>query len=184
MRALGRCRLAIVALALGCRPATQIEEHTQTVPPTEVDPEVAPPGDVMKNATIPVQLTVSLEADDVRVRIENPTDEAVRVWDLGNSWGGDSWSLRVRVDEPEVTVPRVIEVAAKGEQEIRLTPSAREWTAGEDLSALRDANLLVQVVLEIARSPEADENDVATGRVTSAEMPSKPPHGWLFGVSD
>jgi hypothetical protein len=181
MRAIGRRGwLAIVAFALACRPATSVE--------------MAPSDAEMTHATIPLQLDASLESGDVRVQIENPCDEPVRVWDLGNSWGGDSWSLRVRVDGSEGrtfvlrpsnaiytrNVPRFIEVPAKGRHEIRLTPSAREWTAGEDLSALRDANLLVQVVLEIADSPEAEQNQVATGRVTSTEVPSNPPHGWLF----
>jgi len=35
-------------------------------------------------------------------------------------------------------------------------------------------------VLEIASSPEATTHNVAIGRVESAEVPSTPPHTWLF----
>jgi hypothetical protein len=145
--------------------------------------------------TIPLHLGVALGDDDVKVRIENPTDETVRVWVLGNSWGGASWALRLRVDGSDGrtfmlrptnqgytrNVPRFIAVAARGEHEIRLTPTGREWTAGEDLASLKTAKVHVQAVLDIASSPEAIEHDVAVGHVESAEVLSLPPHRWLFG---
>ena len=144
--------------------------------------------------TIPLQLAMVLERDGVRLRIDNPSDTAVRVWDLGNSWGGASWSLLLRTDGAagrtftlrpanqiySRNIPRFIEVAPKGHHEIRLTPGAREWTTGEDSSSLRSATIHVRAVLEIASSPEATTHNVAIGRVESAEVPSTPPHTWLF----
>jgi hypothetical protein len=79
-----------------------------------------------------------------------------------------------------VNLPRFIELPARGQQEIVLTPSDLDWTFGEDLAALREVSLGVRVVLEIAPSKEAAEQQVALGRAESAELTSLPPHGWLF----
>lgn len=145
--------------------------------------------------SIPLRLTLQIQQDVLRVLIQNPTGHEVRVWDLGNSWGGASWSLRLIVDSAAGSkltlrpanqaysrnLPRFIEVPAYGHKELRLAPSGPEWTAGENLTPLRGAPIHVQAVLEIAPSPEAMEHDVATGLVESAEELSQPPHSWLFG---
>jgi hypothetical protein len=142
---------------------------------------------------IPLHLTLQIHDTILLAQIRNPGDREVRVWDLGNSWGGASWSLRLIVDgamRREIAwrptnqvytrnIPRFIEVPPHGEKELRLTPS--EWTAAEDLSPLRGVPIRVRVVLEIAPSPEAAEHSVATGAAQSEDAVSPPPHSWLFG---
>lgn len=145
---------------------------------------------------IPLYLTVKIETKVLRVQIENPSDQQVRVWDLGNSWGGDSWSLRLTVDgaarrqftwRPANQVytrnlPRFIEVPAHGQKELRLFPGGYQRTVGEDLAPVRGVPIHVQVVLEIAPSPEAKKHTLATGHLESDKVLSQPPHTWLFGL--
>lgn len=146
--------------------------------------------------TIPLQLALRIQGSILLVQIRNPGDRGVRVWDLGNSWGGASWSLRLTVERAgglEFTLrptnqdytrnlPRLIEVPAHAHPELRFTPGSHEWTADEDLAPLRDAPIHVQAVLEIAPSREAEQHAVAIGRVESAPVLSQPPHAWLFGA--
>jgi hypothetical protein len=145
---------------------------------------------------IPLHLTLQIQGNILLVQMRNPGDHDVRVWDLGNSWGGASWSLRLtdsatgrkltlRPTNQGYTrnLPKFIEVPANDQKELRLTPSGREWTAVEDLAPLRVASIHVQAVLEIAPSTEAREHRIATGRVESEEVLSQPPHTWLFGAS-
>ena len=142
----------------------------------------------------PLRLDVELEPAGIEVRLQNSSQQPVRVWAPGNSWGGASWSLQLaavggpgneRVLRPgkqpyTVNLPRFIEVPARGQRELVLTPGDLDWTFGEDLSALRGVPLGVRVVLDIAPSQEAAEHQVATGRAESTELTSHPPHGWLF----
>ncbi|MEO8523467.1 MAG: hypothetical protein ABI460_01990 [Caldimonas sp.] len=145
------------------------------------------------SSTIPLRLDVELEPAGLKVRLRNLADQPMRIWALGNSWGGASWFLQLvaagsqheRVLRPgkqpyTVNLPRFLEVPARGQRVIALTPGDLDWTFGEDLSALRDVPLGVRVVLEIAPSKEAVEQQVTTGRAESAELTSQPPHGWLF----
>ena len=145
------------------------------------------------SSTNPLLLTVELKPSDLKVRLQNPTDHPVRVWDLANSWGGASWSVgltaaalgRETVLRPSkqpytANLPRLIEVPAHRQREILLAPSGLEWTFGEDLSALQGAPLGVRVVLDIAPSLEAAEHRVAIGLTESAKVMSQPPHSWLF----
>jgi hypothetical protein len=145
--------------------------------------------------TIPLRLTLEIQRNGVTVRLYNPTDHEVRVWDLKNSRGGDSWSLQLIVNGASErrfvlrptnqvytrNLPTVIAVPAHGQKELRFTSSRREWTASKDLLPLRNAPIHVQAVLEVAPSPEATTHKVAVGRVESAEVSSQPPHPWLFG---
>ncbi len=143
--------------------------------------------------TPPLRLTLRIEASALRVRLHNPTDRPVRVWQLGNAWGGGAWSVQLAtLDGARVftlrpskrgytrNLPRFIEVPAHGEADVELNPSRPEWTAGEDLSPLKEAPLSVRAVLEIVPSPEAEQHHVAVGRVESAPEVSQPPHSWLF----
>jgi hypothetical protein len=188
--------LAIGGCSPSPSPATESANPAPPASPSDAKPvqpesvEPATPTDVA-GPMIPVQLTASLEHDGVRVRIANPGDETVRVWALGNSWCDSSWGLRVRSGANTWTLrptnqgytrnfPRFIEIAAKGEHEIRLEPSGPEWTAGEDLPALESAEIHVAAVLDIVESAQTEEHDVAVGHVESAEVVSKPPHSWLF----
>lgn len=145
------------------------------------------------SSAIPLRLELERGPAELKVRLRNPADRPVRVWAPGNAWGGESWSLRLvvagshgeRVLRPgkqpyTVNLPRFIELPARGEREIVLTPSDLDWTFGEDLAALREVSLGVRVVLEIAPSKEATEQQVAIGRAESDELTSPPPHGWLF----
>lgn len=201
LRRLGLFVGVALASAIGCgdpgsspvEPPARAGEPGAMNSPTPEPVEAATPNDV-NGSTIPLQLRVALEPDELVVRIENPTDAPIRVWELGNSWGGASWSVVVRVEGSEGAgftlrpsnqgytrnVPRFLTLPAGGVGEVRLAPSGREWTAGEDLSALQTAELEVRVVLDIAPSPEASENGVAVGHVESEAMRSRPPHGWLF----
>jgi hypothetical protein len=144
-----------------------------------------------------LRLTLHIEPNELRVQLHNPTDNPVRVWQLGNSWGGASWSLRLRQAggtktytlRPShqgytVNLPRYIEVPPHGQQEVRLTPSRPEWTAGESLNPLRRVPLEVQAVVEIATTPESKKHLVAIGHLESAPMLSPPPHSWLFATPD
>ena len=135
-------------------------------------------------------LAIELRPADLWVRLQNPTDQPLRVWALANSWGGASWSLRLAAAQRELVlrptkqpytanVPRFIEVPANGQAEFMLAPSGLEWTFGKDLSAFLNVPLAVRAVLDIASSREATEQDVAIGRVESAAITSQPPHTWL-----
>jgi len=143
-----------------------------------------------------LRLTLQIEAFGLRVRLQNPTDEPVRVWQLGNSWGGAAWSLRLTtLDGARVftlrpsnrgytrNLPRFVEVPANGEADVELTPSRPEWTSGDDLSPLKEAPVSVSAVLEIEPTPESEKHHVATGRVESAPEVSQVPHSWLYGAS-
>lgn len=145
------------------------------------------------SSSIPLVLSVDLQPSDLKVVLQNTTDGPLRIWHPDNSWGGAAWSVHLaaagsrqalvlRADKQPYTanVPRFIEVPPGGQQELRLAPGGLEWTFGEDLSALRDTLLGVRVVLNIAPSPEAAQQQVATGRAESAEVLSRPPHTWLF----
>jgi hypothetical protein len=144
------------------------------------------------SSTIPLRLTVELQPSDLEVRLENPTDHPVRVWDLANSWGrlvvgntaaatlGRERVLRPNKQPYTANVPRFIEVPAHEQREILLAPSGLEWTFGEDRSALQGTPLDVRVVLDVAPSLEAVEHRVAIGLIESAKVMSQPPHSWLF----
>jgi hypothetical protein len=161
-------------------------------PATGAPPPVTTPGQTMT-----LLLTVRIEQTDVVVESQNPTDQPVRVWRLGNSWGDRSWSLRLRTSGAHArtctlrptnqgytrNVPGSIEIPAHGKQEIRLTPSRREWTAGEDLQPLEGVPVNVEAVLDIVPTPEATSHHVAVGRVESTPVVSQPPHAWLFAAA-
>ena len=144
-----------------------------------------------------LHLTLRIQPSDLRVQLINPTDDPVRVWRLGNSWGGSSWALRLSTPgAPERSyalrptnqgytrnVPGFIEIPQRGQSEIQLVPSRSEWTAGEGIDALRGVVVNVWAVLEITPTPESTQHHVAVGRIESAPVLSQPPHGWLFGTS-
>ena len=143
-----------------------------------------------------LRLALQIEASGLRVQLQNPTDAPARVWQLGNSWGGAAWSLQLAtLDGARVftlrpsnrgytrNLPRFIEVPAHGQVDVELTPSRPEWTSGEDLSPLKDAQVSVRAVLEIEPTPESEKHHVACGRVESEPEVSQPPHSWLFGGS-
>ena len=144
-----------------------------------------------------LRLTLRIQPSDLSLVLHNPTGHPVRVWQLGNSWGGNSWSVRVSTPDPPErwytlrpsnqgytrNVPRFIEVPPHGQQEVRLTPSRPEWTAGEDLETLRQVPVNVQAVLGVVASPESEKHGVAVGRIESATVRSTPPHAWLFAVA-
>jgi hypothetical protein len=148
------------------------------------------------NEIMALRLKVRIQRTDLLVELHNPTDHPVRVWRLGNSWGDGSWSLRLSTSgAPARTytlrptnqgytrnVPGFIEIQTHAKQEIRLTPSRHEWTAGEDLDPLKGVPVNVEAVLDIAPTPEATKHHVAVGRVESAPVVSQPPHTWLFAA--
>lgn len=143
-----------------------------------------------------LHLTLRIRTSDLEVQLINPTDQPVRVWRLGNSWGGSSWTLRLNTTETParsyalrptnemytVNIPAFIEIPPHGQSEIRLVPSRPEWTAGEDIGALKGVPVNVQAILEIAPTPESTKHDVAVGRAESPPVISQPPHAWLFGA--
>jgi hypothetical protein len=143
-----------------------------------------------------LRLELQIEASALRVRLQNPTDDPVRVWQLGNSWGGAAWSVQLAtLDGARIftlrpsnrgytrNLPRFIEVPAHGQAEVELAPSRPEWTAGEDLSPLKSTPVSVRAVLEIEPTPESERLHVACGRVESEPEVSQPPHSWLFAGS-
>jgi hypothetical protein len=144
-----------------------------------------------------LRLKLRIQPSDVRVQLINPTDHPVRVWRLGNSWGGSSWSLRLSTTGASArsyvlrptnqgytrNVPGFIEIPQHGQSEIQLVPSRPEWTAGEDIGALKGVVVNAQAVLEIAPTPESAKHHVAVGRMESAPVLSRPPHAWLFDAA-
>jgi hypothetical protein len=147
----------------------------------------------MSPTPLPLQLVVQPEPSRLKVRLQNSTAHAVRVWDPANSWGGAAWSvvikaagarhaheLRPNKQPYTVNLPRFIEVPAQGSAEVVLEPGGLAWAFGEDLSALRDVALDVRVALDIATSKEATAQNVAMGRIESRDVKSQPPHTWLF----
>jgi hypothetical protein len=156
----------------------------------------APPPVTKANRTMALRLKVRIEQSDLLVELHNPTDQPVRVWRLGNSWGDSAWSLRLTTSGPPArtytlqpthqgytrNVPGFIEIPAHGTQDIRLAPSGREWTAGDDLDPLKGVPVNVEAALDIAPTPEVTKHRVAVGRVESAPVVSQPPHPWLFAA--
>lgn len=135
-----------------------------------------------------------IRPSDLQVQVINPTDHPVRVWRLGNSWGGSSWALRLSTTETParsyslrptneiytVNIPAFVEIPPHGESEIDLVPRRPQWTAGEDIGALRSVPLNVQAILEIAPTAESTRHGVAVGHAESPPVISQPPHAWLF----
>jgi hypothetical protein len=154
-----------------------------------------PSGIKVVRQLIPLQLTLQIQRNDVRVQIQNHTNHEIRVWDLGNAWGGTSWSLRLTVDGAPprelrptnqiytINLPRYIGVPAHAEKELLITPRGHEWMVGENLAPLQRRPIHVQAALVIAPSPEAERHKVAIGQVHSKGVLSRPPHTWLFGIS-
>lgn len=147
----------------------------------------------MTQSLTALRLTVQIEGSRLRVQLHNPTAHPVRVWQLGNSWGGGAWSIRLAtLDGARVftlrpsnrgytrNLPRFIEVPANGQVEVELEPSRPEWTSGQDLSILKDVPVNVRAVVEIEPTPESRRHQVAVGRVESAAEVSQAPHAWLF----
>lgn len=139
-------------------------------------------------------LALHVEADALRVAVHNPTDQPLRVWQLGNSWGDGAWSLRVSAcDAPDTfailrptnqgytrNVPVSIEIPPRGAQELRLVPSGPAWKASADTRPLAGGCVRVTAVLDLVPSPEATAQGVLPAHLESAPVESLPPHGWLF----
>ena len=93
-----------------------------------------------------------------------------------------SYTLRPTNQGYTRNVPGFIEIPPHGQTEIQLVPSRPEWTAGQDIGALKSVAMSVQAVLEIVPTPESTKHHVAVGRVESAPVVSQPPHPWLFAA--
>jgi hypothetical protein len=143
----------------------------------------------------PMTLQLNIEKDLLWVTVLNTGREPLRLWSRTCSWGWSIFSLllapasvgtpwreyRVKPIRWTRNVPKAIEIPASGFFAYPLTDRDTRWEGLDASDALLQRALEVRVRLRIDSTPEALSQNVFIGEALSADIPSHPPHGWLFG---
>jgi hypothetical protein len=139
-----------------------------------------------------MQLTLRIQSDHLAVTVSNLSSSKVRLWDLENSWGWDSFSFELRSESAErlFAIKRKVRewtkngpayfVLSSGESRDLLFSIEDGWWEIEDLLAWKKKTILVRARLNVNWSAEAEHNGVFVGEVLSEWVVSAPPHKWLF----
>jgi hypothetical protein len=138
-----------------------------------------------------MQLTLQIQSDHLMVTVLNPASREIKLWELENSWGWNSFAFELRSESggQVFTIKRATRdwtkngptyfVLAPGEgRDLRFHIDDGWWETG-DLSALKNKAIEVRAGLNIGPSPEAEQYGIFVGTVFSAWAASTPPHGWL-----
>jgi hypothetical protein len=138
-----------------------------------------------------MQLTLRIQSDHLMVTVLNPTSSEIKLWELENSWGWDSFAFELRSESggQVFTIKRATRdwtkngptffVLAPGESRDLRFHINDGWWEIEDLSALKNKAIEVRAKLNISRTPEAEQYGVFVGTVLSSWAVSTPPHSWL-----
>lgn len=149
----------------------------------------------MANGQPSDSLTLALELASASFdfTISNRGARPVRVWDIDNSWGAESFSieitsavrpnwmatLRRRPQVWSANLPQYVEIPPGGTHRVTLRAADMEWSDAETLEN-DDEPLYLRGVLTGHPSPEAVEEKVFIGCLVSPPVESQPPHEWVI----
>ena len=150
----------------------------------------------MESAPVPssiLSLKILMERTGVSTRVINISSHPVNLWELGNSWGFDTFSFLLRDPStgtaiplerrPQVwtrNVPRFYTLAPGEHRDERFDFADGTWIVPKEASRLKERNFNVRGTLTLKPSAEAEKLQVFVGSVDSDWMTSNPPHVWLF----
>jgi hypothetical protein len=139
-----------------------------------------------------MQLTLRIQSDHLVVIVLNLSSNEIKLWDLENSWGWDSFAFELQSESNEqlFTTKRTTRDWTKnGPTYFFLSPGESRdlrfqindgWWEIEDLSELKNETILVRARLNTNWSSEAEQYGVFVGTVLTEWVVSTPPHNWLF----
>lgn len=138
-------------------------------------------------------LDLIIYSNHLGIKFINPSSQAMRLWELENSWGWYSISLQVIEETAKnlLTVKRKTRewtenapeffVLQPGEsREMRMEMQDGWWDMSGELHDLHDRPVIIRAVYTVDKTPESDSFGVFTGVVYSDWVHSVPPHEWLF----
>jgi hypothetical protein len=140
-----------------------------------------------------LRLELRLHSDHLSVNVLNTSAQELRIWELENSWGWDSFSFHLRVEsDKEIRIlkrkfrewtrnaPTYFVLSPGESRQMRLDMNDGWWEMDQDLSKLKDELIWVRATYSVDLSPEAEKYGVFVSTTLSDWVISRPPHGWLF----
>jgi hypothetical protein len=140
-----------------------------------------------------LRLTLTIASDHIVAQIWNISSQAIRLWELGNSWGWEAYTLQFRsaLDGKMRSIKRAVRdwtkngpvffvLSAGKSREVDIDLHDGWWERDADLARLQDEPMWVRVIFTVNLTPEAEEYGVGIGTVVSDWVVSSPPHRWLF----
>jgi hypothetical protein len=116
------------------------------------------------------------------VVIENHSNDAVRIWRRGNSWGDEALSFELSASEQTTrittagqdytrNVPASLTVTPGARREISFDLGDGTWQPASALAHLRDACARIVAIYESGDSPQVQEQGIWRGNIRSAPIP-------------